>query len=128
MEERKIGSLSVSIVGIGCNNFGSRIDDQKTTEVVDAALEEEINFFDTADMYSEGRSEELLGRSLRGRRTRAIVATKFGMEIKGQGKGAAPDYIRKACDASLKRLGMDYIDLYQQHVPDPEVPIADTLG
>ena len=129
MEQRKIGSLSVSIVGIGCNNFGSRIDEQKTAEVVDAALEEGINFFDTADMYADGRSEELLGRCLRGRRTKAIVATKFAMEVKGQeGKGAAPGYIRKACDASLKRLGMDYIDLYQQHVPDPDVPIADTIG
>jgi len=129
MDKRKIGSLSVSTVGIGCNNFGSRIDEQKTAEVVDAALEEGINFFDTADMYADGRSEELLGRSLRGRRTTAIVATKFAMEVKGQeGKGAGPEYIRKACDASLKRLGMDYIDLYQQHVPDPDVPIAETLG
>jgi aryl-alcohol dehydrogenase-like predicted oxidoreductase len=128
MESRKIGSLSVSIVGIGCNNFGSRIDDQKSAEVVDTALEEGINFFDTADMYADGRSEQLLGRSLRGRRSKAIVATKFANDMVGQGAGAAPEYVRKACDASLKRLGMDYIDLYQQHVPDPKVPIADTLG
>jgi aryl-alcohol dehydrogenase-like predicted oxidoreductase len=128
MDTRKIGSLAVSVVGIGCNNFGSRIDDQKSGEVVDAALEDGINFFDTADIYGNGSSEELLGRSLRGRRSKAVVATKFAMEMEGQGSGAAPEYIHQACDASLKRLGMDYIDLYQQHVPDPDVPIADTLG
>jgi aryl-alcohol dehydrogenase-like predicted oxidoreductase len=128
MEKRKIGALTVSVVGIGCNNFGSRIDDRQSAEVVDAALEEGINFFDTADMYASGRSEELLGRALRGRRSKAIVATKFAMEMEGMGSGASPGYIRKACEASLKRLGVDYIDLYQQHVPDPDVPIADTLG
>ncbi|HUQ98912.1 MAG TPA: aldo/keto reductase [Gemmatimonadaceae bacterium] len=128
METRTIGSLSVSTVGIGCNNFGSRIDARKTAEVVDAAFEKGINFFDTADMYANGASEEFLGASLRGRRTKAIIATKFAMEVEGQGSGAAPEYVRTACDASLKRLGTDYIDLYQQHVPDPRVPIADTLG
>lgn len=128
METRKIGSLTVPVVGIGCNNFGSRIDDQKTEEVVSAALDEGVNFFDTADMYADGRSEEMLGRSLRGRRDRAIIATKFAMPVAGQGGGAAPDYVRQACDASLKRLGVDCIDLYQQHVPDPKIPIADTLG
>jgi aryl-alcohol dehydrogenase-like predicted oxidoreductase len=128
METRRIGSLSVSIVGIGCNNFGSRIDETRTAEVVDAALESGINFFDTADMYANGRSEELLAAALRGRRSKAIIATKFATHMEGQGSGAAPEYVRKACDASLKRLGTDYIDLYQQHVPDPKVPIAETLG
>ena len=128
METRKIGALTVSIVGIGCNNFGSRIDDRKSAEVVDAALENGINFFDTADMYAGGRSEELLGRALRGRRSKAVIATKFAMEMEGAGKGASPGYVRKACDASLKRLGVDHIDLYQQHVPDPGVSIAETLG
>ncbi|HEY6089334.1 MAG TPA: aldo/keto reductase [Gemmatimonadaceae bacterium] len=128
MEQRKIGSLSVTVVGIGCNNFGSRIDDNRTEEVINAALDAGINFFDTADMYGSGRSEELLGRFLGRRRSDVIIATKFGNDMPGQGKGARPEYIRKAFDASLRRLKTDYIDLYQQHVPDPEVPVADTLG
>jgi aryl-alcohol dehydrogenase-like predicted oxidoreductase len=128
VEKRKIGSLSVTVVGIGCNNFGSRIDDKRTEEVVNAALEAGINFFDTADMYGNGKSEELLGRFLGRRRSDVIIATKFGNEMEGQGGGARPEYIRKAFDASLRRLRTDYIDLYQQHVPDPKVPIAETLG
>jgi aryl-alcohol dehydrogenase-like predicted oxidoreductase len=128
VETRKIGSLTVTVVGIGCNNFGSRIDDERTGEVIDAALDAGINFFDTADMYGNGRSEELLGRFLARRRSDVIIATKFGNEMQGQGGGARPDYIRKAFDASLRRLNTDYIDLYQQHVPDPGVPIAETLG
>ena len=128
METRKIGSLTVTVVGIGCNNFGSRIDDKRTKEVIDAALDVGINFFDTADMYGNGRSEELLGRFLGRRRSDVIIATKFGNEMQGQGGGARPEYIRKAFDASLRRLNTDYIDLYQQHIPDPGVPIAETLG
>jgi aryl-alcohol dehydrogenase-like predicted oxidoreductase len=128
MEQRKIGSLSVTVVGIGCNNFGSRIDDKRTEEVVNAALDAGVNFFDTADMYGNGKSEELLGRFLGRRRPDVIIATKFGNEMEGQGKGARPEYLRKAFDASLRRLKTDYIDLYQQHVPDPQVPIAETLG
>jgi len=128
MERRKIGSLSVTVVGIGCNNFGSRIDENRTEEVVNAALEAGVNFFDTADMYGNGKSEELLGRYLGRRRSDVIIATKFGNEMEGQGGGARPVYIRKAFDASLRRLKTDYIDLYQQHVPDPQVPIAETLG
>ena len=128
METRRIGSLTVTVVGIGCNNFGSRIDDERTGEVIDAALDVGINFFDTADMYGNGRSEELLGRFLGDRRSDVIIATKFGNEMQGQGGGARPEYIRKAFDASLQRLNTDYIDLYQQHIPDPGVPIAETLG
>jgi aryl-alcohol dehydrogenase-like predicted oxidoreductase len=128
VEQRKIGSLSVTVIGIGCNNFGARIDEKRTEEVVDAALAAGINFFDTADAYGEGKSEELLGRFLGNRRSQVIVATKFGLEIAGQGSGARPEYIRKAIDASLRRLKTDYIDLYQLHKPDPDVPIGETLG
>lgn len=128
MEQRKIGSLSVTVVGIGCNNFGGRIDEKRTEEVVNAALDAGINFFDTADSYANGKSEELLGRFLAGRRAEAIIATKFGLRIEGQGQGARPEYIRKAFDASLRRLKTDYVDLYQLHTPDPGVPIPETLG
>jgi aryl-alcohol dehydrogenase-like predicted oxidoreductase len=128
METRKIGSLSVSVVGLGCNNFGRRLDAARTAEVVNACLENGINFFDTADVYGGGQSEEYLGKALAGRRSEVIIASKFANQMEGAGKGAHPDYIKKAVEASLKRLGTDYIDLYQQHVPDPDVPIADTLG
>jgi aryl-alcohol dehydrogenase-like predicted oxidoreductase len=128
MESRKIGALAVSAVGVGCNNFGARLDEARTREVVDAALDQGINFFDTADMYGGGKSEELLGRILGARRRHVIIATKFGNEMPGQGRGARPEYVRRAIDSSLKRLGTDYVDLYQQHVPDPDVPLAETLG
>src|SRR5437764_14525163 len=128
MEHRRIGSLSVSVVGVGCNNFGARIDERRTREVIDAAIGAGINFFDTADMYANGKSEELLGRILGTRRPGVIVATKFGNEMPSQGRGARPEYVTQAIDASLKRLGTDYVDLYQQHVRDPEVPIGEPLG
>jgi aryl-alcohol dehydrogenase-like predicted oxidoreductase len=128
VEKRKIGSLAVTVVGIGCNNFGGRIDEKRTEEVIDAALDAGINFFDTADMYADGKSEELLGRYLGSRRRDVLIATKFGQEVEGQGRGARPEYVRKACAASLRRLKTDYIDLYQQHLPDPDVPIEETLG
>ncbi len=128
METRAIGSLHVSIVGIGCNNFGKRIDDAASIAVVQAALNAGINFFDTADIYGSTRSEELLGEALGARRKDAIIATKFGVPLDDHRKGASPAYVRQAADASLKRLGTDYIDLYQLHRPDPETPIADTLG
>lgn len=128
MEKRKIGSLDVSFVGVGCNNFGIRLDEGHTEEVINAAVEHGINLFDTADAYAGGRSEELIGQFLASRRSQVKIATKFGLEIPGQGKGARPEYVRRAFEASLKRLRTDYVDLYQQHVPDPEVPIAETLG
>jgi aryl-alcohol dehydrogenase-like predicted oxidoreductase len=130
VEKRKIGSLDVSVVGVGCNNFGGRIDETRTKEVIDAALDRGINFFDTADMYANGRSEELIGRFLvdGGHRSDVIIATKFGNEMEGQGRGARPEYVRLTLNASLKRLHTDYIDLYQLHLPDPDVPIAETLG
>ncbi|MBA3871619.1 MAG: aldo/keto reductase [Anaerolineae bacterium] len=129
METRAIGSLQVTVVGIGCNNFGRRIDDAASIAVVNAALDAGINFFDTADIYGGTRSEELLGEALGARRKEAIIATKFGVPIDDQRKGGAnPAYIRQAADDSLRRLKTDYIDLYQLHKPDPETPIADTLG
>lgn len=128
MDKRKIGPLDVTVVGIGCNNFGPRLDETRTKEVIDAALDCGINFFDTADIYGNGTSEELLGRILGARRKDVIVATKFGQVMQGQGRGAKPEYVRQACDASLRRLHTTYIDLYQLHLPDPDVPIAETLG
>ena len=128
MEYRRLGSLEVSVVGIGCNNFGWRTDAAGTAAVVDAALDAGINFFDTADVYGGGQSEEFLGNSLKGRRDKTIIATKFGMKM-GEGKeGAHPAYIRKALDASLQRLQTDVIDLYQIHRPDPSTPIVETMG
>jgi len=130
MQTRRIGSLSVSVVGLGCNNFGIRLDAERTERVVHAALESGINFFDTADVYGGTRSEDFLGKALGARRKDVVVATKFGLPLPTDGtkKGARPEYVREAVEASLRRLGTDYIDLYQLHRPDPEVPIADTLG
>jgi aryl-alcohol dehydrogenase-like predicted oxidoreductase len=129
MQTRKLGTLSVSVVGLGCNNFGGRLDQERTTLVVQAALDTGINFFDTADVYGGTHSEEFIGRALGPRRQSVIVATKFGIPLDEQRKGGAhPEYIRRAVEDSLKRLGTDYIDLYQLHRPDPAVPIADTLG
>src|SRR4051794_24276646 len=127
-KHRKIGSLKVSMVGIGCNNFGSRLDQSGTQQVVDAAIEAGINFFDTADVYGETRSERYLGLALGARRSSVVIASKFGMQLDNERKGARPDYIRRAIEDSLRRLGTDYIDLFQLHRPDPDVPIADTLG
>jgi aryl-alcohol dehydrogenase-like predicted oxidoreductase len=128
MEKRAIGSLSVSVVGLGCNNFGIRLDQARTSAVVDAALDAGINFFDTADVYGGTHSEELLGRALGARRKQVLVASKFGMPVDEQRQGAHPAYIERAVEDSLRRLGTDYLDLYQLHRPDPSVPLADTLG
>lgn len=128
METRRIGSLRVSAVGLGCNNFGKRLDAERSAAVVHAALDAGINFFDTADTYGGTRSEEFLGRALGARRDDVVIATKFGMAIDDQRRGAHPDYVRRAAEDSLRRLGTDRIDLYQLHTPDPDVPIADTLG
>ncbi len=128
MEERLIGSLRVSVVGVGCNNFGRRLDQAATDAVVHAALEAGVTLFDTADVYGDTLSEVMLGRALGARRDEAVVATKFGMPIDDARYGAAPDYVRRACEDSLARLRTDRIDLYQLHYPDETVPIADTLG
>ncbi|HEX3552749.1 MAG TPA: aldo/keto reductase [Thermoanaerobaculia bacterium] len=128
METRRIGSLDVSIVGLGCNNFGWRLDFDRTAAVVDAALEAGINFLDTADIYGGTTSEEFLGRALEGRRDGVVIATKFGMKVDEQRQGAKPDYARRACEDSLRRLRTDHIDLYQLHQPDPSTPVADTLA
>lgn len=128
MERRRIGTLEVSVVGLGCNNFGWRIDKEATHAVVDAALDAGINFLDTADMYGAGQSEEYMADALGDRRNEIVLATKFGFSM-GEGKsGASPAYVREAVDASLSRLNTDHIDLYQLHTPDPNTPIADTLG
>ncbi len=128
MLTRRIGSLEVSVIGVGCNNFGRKLDSDATTKVVDAAIAEGINFFDTADIYGGTKSEEYLGRALGKRREDVIVATKFGMKVDEKRRGARPEYVLQAAEDSLRRLGTDYIDLYQLHEPDPTVPIADTLG
>lgn len=120
--------LDVSIVGLGCNNFGRRVDLDGTRAVVDAALNEGVSFFDTADIYGRGQSEELLGQVLAGRREQVVLATKFGMDM-GDGKGprGSRDYIRQAVEGSLGRLRTDVIDLYWYHQPDGETPIGETL-
>ena len=128
MDKRRIGSLDVSWVGLGCNNFGKRLNAEATAKVVNAALDEGINFFDTADVYGAGQSEEFLARALGKRRNDVVIATKFGNRLDDQRQGARPEYVLKACEDSLKRLKTDHIDLYQLHTPDETVPIADTLG
>ena len=128
MKTRRIGSLEVSEVGLGCNNFGPRLDAAGTAAVVHAALEAGITFFDTADVYGAGRSEEFLAKALAGRRERVVIATKFGMEMGPGRKGARAAYVKRACEESLKRLKTDRIDLFQLHRPDPGTPIAETLG
>jgi aryl-alcohol dehydrogenase-like predicted oxidoreductase len=127
MRTRTIGELEVSAVGLGCNNFGRRIDADATQAVVDAAIEAGVTLFDTADVYGDGASEELLGRALGSRRDQVVIATKFGMDMP-DGSGASPAWARQACEDSLRRLGTDHIDLYQLHRPDEQVPIEETLG
>lgn len=130
METRKIGSLDVSVVGLGCNNFGMRIDADASKRVVDAALEAGINYFDTAESYGKGTSEEYLGAALAGRRDDAVIATKWGgawRPIEDTPPGH-PDVVRSSVDDSLRRLGVDHIDHFQLHLPDTDTPIADTLG
>ena len=128
METRRIGTLEVSIVGLGCNNFGMRIGRKETDAVVGAALDHGITFFDTADIYGGTRSESHLGAALGARRDEIVLATKFGVPYEGHQGGASATYIRTAVEDSLTRLGTDRIDLYQLHVPDAKVPIAETLG
>ncbi len=132
MLARRLGSsnLDVTVVGLGCNNFGGRIGEEPSRAVIDAALDAGVTFFDTADVYgNSGGSEEIIGRALAGRRDRVVLGTKFGHDL-GDGetaRGARP-YIRKAVEASLRRLQTDWIDLYQYHRPDGITPLEETLG
>lgn len=119
MERRALGSFTVSVIGLGCNNFGQRLDKDQTSEVVHAALAMGINYFDTSDNYGAGTSEEYLGRALKDRRDEAIVSTKY------DGPAAVA---RASCLSSLDRLGMDHIDLFQIHHPYPGEPVSETLG
>jgi aryl-alcohol dehydrogenase-like predicted oxidoreductase len=127
MKTRKIGSLDVSVVGLGTNNFGRAMDLDQTGRVLQEALDIGINFIDTADVYGGTLSEQFIGEQLKGRRDEAIIATKFGMQAGDVPAGASPEYIRSAIEASLRRLETDRIDLYILHRPDPDTPIADTL-
>src|SRR3954468_4404867 len=131
MQTNRVGrsGLAVSEVGLGCNNFGMRIDEDATREVVAAALDHGITFFDTADIYGRGRSEEFLGHALGARRDDVIIATKVAGPM-GEGpykSGASRRYVIAECEASLRRMGTDYIDLYYVHFPDVNTPIEETL-
>jgi len=134
MQRRRIGrsDLEVSALGLGCNNLGGRLDADASLRVVNAAVDMGITMFDVADVYPRGKtsvSEELLGRALGARRKQVVVATKFGLPMDASGKrqGAKRDYIMRAVEDSLKRLGTDWIDLYQLHAPDHATPIEETL-
>jgi aryl-alcohol dehydrogenase-like predicted oxidoreductase len=136
MQTRKLGKeLTVSALGLGCmgmSEFYGPSDDQESIATIHRALELGVTFLDTADMYGVGSNEELVGRAIRGKREHVVLATKFG-SVRGPngeffGIDGSPDYVRKACDASLKRLGVDTIDLYYQHRVDPKVPIEETIS
>src|SRR3954451_6050930 len=126
---RTIAGRPVSLVGLGCNNFGMRTNEEQAVTVVNAALDAGINFFDTADIYGGTLSEEILGRALRGHRDEVIIATKFGVQTAGEDTGGgSARWVRQAVDDSLRRLGIDVIDLYQYHFPDPNTPLEETMG
>ena len=132
MEYRQLGhsGLKVSAVGLGCNNFGRRCSEEETRTVVHKALDLGVTTFDTADFYSSGLSEEFLGKALGPRRKDIVLATKFGLPMR-QGEyegGGSRRYVMLAIEASLRRLGTDYIDLYQLHFPDPKTLVAETLA
>jgi len=137
MQPRKLGQqgLRVSALGLGCmgmSEFYGKADERESLATIERALDLGITFFDTADMYGVGRNEELVGRALRPHRARVIIATKFG-NVRGPngehlGVDGRPEYVRQACEASLKRLGVDHIDLYYQHRVDPKTPIEETVG
>lgn len=130
MRTRRLGPLEVTVVGLGCNNFGGRIDAEASRAVVDAALDAGVTFFDTADIYgNKGGSETILGEVLRGRRDRVVLATKFGKPMgDGAERRGSSGYIRAALAASLERLQTDVIDLYQHHEEDPSTPLEETIA
>lgn len=130
MRTAKVGSLDVSVIGMGCNNFGRALDQAGTDLVVAKALDVGINFFDTASNYGEGQSERFLSNALGSHRDEVVIATKFGLAVPGFEKsgGARPEYVRAAIDRSLGELSTDRVDLFLLHFPDPETPIAETLG
>ena len=137
MQYRKLGNseLQVSAIGLGCMSMSGtygKSDDAQSIDVVHRAFDLGINFIDSSDMYGWGHNEELLGRALKGRRSQAVLTTKFGQVQSPDGKGnlvdGSPAYVQRACDASLKRLGIDVIDLYYQHRVDPNVPVEETVG
>jgi aryl-alcohol dehydrogenase-like predicted oxidoreductase len=135
MEKRSLGGLSVSALGLGCmgmSEFYGPTDDAESLATIDKALELGVTFLDTADMYGPFKNEELVGRAIKGRRDAFVIATKFGIvrsdDPSKRAISGKPDYVRQACDASLKRLGIDTIDLYYQHRVDPSTPIEDTVG
>jgi len=130
METTRLGrsDLEVSRVGLGCNNFGGRIDRRATREVLDAALEAGVTFLDTADIYGGSKSEQFIGEVLAGRRDRIVLATKFGQDETVPGPGGSREHLRRAHELSLERLRTDVIDLYYYHRPDGETPLEETLG
>jgi aryl-alcohol dehydrogenase-like predicted oxidoreductase len=135
MQQRRLGQLQVSAIGLGCmgmSEYYSGRDQDEAVATIHRALDSGISLLDTADIYGVGANEELLGRAVRDRRGEAVVATKFGIVRKPNGDfvgiSGRPDYVRSACDASLKRLGIEAIDLYYQHRVDPDTPIEDTVG
>jgi aryl-alcohol dehydrogenase-like predicted oxidoreductase len=128
MEYRRLGKsgLKVSEIGLGTNAFGGRADEQTSIRAIERALELGINFIDTADVYTQGRSEEIVGKAVGAKRSSVVIATKFGSPT-SVGRGGSRDHLMKAVEASLRRLGTDYIDLYYIHRPDSETPIEETL-
>ena len=128
MEIREAGGLKVTVVGLGCNNLGTRCDEAQSKAVVQAALDAGITLFDTADIYGQGKSEELLGKALGSRRDEVVLATKFGMPMGDEGRhGGSRRWVTQAVEDSLGRLGTDRIDLYQMNAPDADTPIEETL-
>jgi aryl-alcohol dehydrogenase-like predicted oxidoreductase len=132
IETRPLGhsGIQVSVVGLGCNQFGGRLDLAGTRDVIDGAISQGITFLDTADRYGNTRSEEFIGEVLKGRRDEVVLATKFGMDVGDgwDGPRGTPEYIRHAVENSLRRLQIDVIDLYWYHRPDGVTPIVETLG